>query len=161
RAAIGSNDVAEYAFPWWLMRALAPFGGFPREAADIAATFRHPVRLDNHRLEELIGPEPRTPIVEALRATLTAMGCLKCLALRNHRLPVARPGDAVESFAARYTASVTPDSRVRAAGRPREAKTRSAKGAYASAKYLLAWRIAVRRPFRYRRGSARRTMTMP
>lgn len=73
---IGEGRLAEYAFPWWLMRALAVFGGFPREANDIAATFRHPVRLDNRRLEELIGPEPRTPLVEAVHMTLGAMGCL-------------------------------------------------------------------------------------
>ncbi|HEU4410052.1 MAG TPA: NAD(P)H-binding protein [Polyangiaceae bacterium] len=87
RAAVGSGRLTEHAFPWWLMRALAPFGGFPREAADIAATWRYPVRFDNRRLEALIGPEPRTPVVEALRATLAAMGCLPAPAAA----PRARP----------------------------------------------------------------------
>jgi nucleoside-diphosphate-sugar epimerase len=61
-------------FPWWVMRLLSPFGGFPREAADIAAVWRHPVRLDNGRLAALIGEEPRTPIDVAVRETLAAMG---------------------------------------------------------------------------------------
>ena len=60
-------------FPWWLMKALAPFGGFPREAAEIAPYWKHPVRLDNGRLVALLGAEPATPVDDALRATLVAM----------------------------------------------------------------------------------------
>jgi nucleoside-diphosphate-sugar epimerase len=66
-------------FPWWLMRALAPFGGFPREAADIASSWQHPMRLDNQRLIELIGAEPRTPLDEAIRRSLTELGCTPVL----------------------------------------------------------------------------------
>ncbi|WP_332712999.1 NAD-dependent epimerase/dehydratase family protein [Pelagibacterium mangrovi] len=62
------------AFPWWVMGLLSPLGGFPREAADIASVWRHPVRLDNERLVALIGQEPRTPIDIAVRETLAAMG---------------------------------------------------------------------------------------
>jgi nucleoside-diphosphate-sugar epimerase len=71
------RDLPERSFPWWLMHLLAAFGGFPREAAEIAQYWRHPVRLDNRRLLALIGAEPRTPNVEAVRATLTALGCLE------------------------------------------------------------------------------------
>ncbi|WP_423209165.1 NAD-dependent epimerase/dehydratase family protein [Paracoccus yeei] len=74
--AAARRRVRSGRFPWWAMRALAPFGGFPREAAEIAPYWRHPVRLDNRRLEALIGPEPRTPLAEALRATLAFMGSL-------------------------------------------------------------------------------------
>jgi nucleoside-diphosphate-sugar epimerase len=63
-------------FPWWLLRMLAPFGGFPREAAEIEPYWRHPVRLDNRRLVELLGAEPRTPIDEAVAATLAGLGCI-------------------------------------------------------------------------------------
>lgn len=63
-------------FPWWVMRLLSPFGGFPREAADIAAIWTHPMRLDNRRLVELLGAEPRTPLDTAMRDTLVAMGCI-------------------------------------------------------------------------------------
>ncbi|MGV7032989.1 NAD-dependent epimerase/dehydratase family protein [Methylobacterium symbioticum] len=59
-----------HRFPWWLMRCLSPFGGFPREVAEIEPHWRHPVRFDNRRLVELLGAEPRTPLDEAVRASL-------------------------------------------------------------------------------------------
>jgi nucleoside-diphosphate-sugar epimerase len=80
RAAVG-RDLPERAFPWWLMRALAPFGGFPREAVDILPVWRHPVRIDNARLVELLDAEPRTPIAEAVHTTLAGLGCLPGTAL--------------------------------------------------------------------------------
>jgi nucleoside-diphosphate-sugar epimerase len=59
-----------------LMQALAPFGGFPREAADIASSWHYPMRMDNRRLEALIGPEPRSPLEDAVRQTLLSLGCV-------------------------------------------------------------------------------------
>jgi nucleoside-diphosphate-sugar epimerase len=75
RRAVG-RDLRESRFPWWLMRLLAPFGGFPREVLEIEPVWRHPMRLDNRRLVELLGSEPRTPIVDAVRTTLIDMECL-------------------------------------------------------------------------------------
>lgn len=75
RAGCGRR-VPVYRFPWWLLALAAPFGGFPREAAEVAPCWRHPMRLDNRRLVELLGEEPRTPLPEAMRASLTSMGCL-------------------------------------------------------------------------------------
>lgn len=75
-AALGRGPLPTRAFPWWLMRMLAPFGGFPREAADILPVWRHPVRIDNSRTVELLGAEPRTPVVAAMQATLHGLGCL-------------------------------------------------------------------------------------
>lgn len=71
---IVGGPVSVRSFPWWAMALAAPFGGFPREAAEIAPYWRHPVRLDNTRLVDLIGPEPRTPLDEAVRAALAALG---------------------------------------------------------------------------------------
>ena len=65
-----------FGFPWWLMRVAGLFGGFPREAAEIAPYWRHPVRLDNTRLVALLGEEPRTPLDIAVAETLAALGCL-------------------------------------------------------------------------------------
>lgn len=76
RSVTGDGRIPERTFPWWLMRLAAPFGGFPREAVDILPAWRHPMRLDNRRLVELLGAEPRTPIIEAMRATLAGLGCL-------------------------------------------------------------------------------------
>jgi nucleoside-diphosphate-sugar epimerase len=65
-----------FGFPWWLIRIVGLFGGFPREAAEIAPYWRHPVRLDNARLVDLLGTEPRTPLDAAVAETLAALGCL-------------------------------------------------------------------------------------
>jgi len=64
-----------WRFPWWAMKLLSPFGGFPREVAEIAQYWRHPMRFDNRRLVELIGPEPHTQIDQAVRAALISLGC--------------------------------------------------------------------------------------
>jgi nucleoside-diphosphate-sugar epimerase len=68
--------VPERSFPWWLIRVLAPFGGFPAAVRDVESYWRHPIRLDNARLQTLLGNEPRTPLDEALKRTLTGLGCL-------------------------------------------------------------------------------------
>jgi nucleoside-diphosphate-sugar epimerase len=65
-----------WRLPWRLVRLLGVFGGFPREAAEIAPYWRHPVRLDNARLVELLGEEPRTPLDSAVGGTLAALGTL-------------------------------------------------------------------------------------
>lgn len=71
-----SRRLRVFGFPWWLMRVAGLFGGFPREAAEIAPYWRHPVRLDNARLVELLGDEPRTDLDAAVAETLAALGCL-------------------------------------------------------------------------------------
>ncbi|MFH1792977.1 MAG: NAD(P)H-binding protein [Pseudomonadota bacterium] len=73
---ITGRKVPIWSFPWWLMRLAAPFGGFPREAAEIAQYWRHPVRFDNRRLFDLIGQEPRTDLDRAIKASLVDMGCI-------------------------------------------------------------------------------------
>lgn len=75
RSVVG-RDVPQKAFPWWLMRLLSPFGGFPKEVMEIEPVWRHPMRLDNQRLIEVLGEEPRTPLGRAVERTLTDMGCL-------------------------------------------------------------------------------------
>jgi nucleoside-diphosphate-sugar epimerase len=75
-ARVTGRHLRQFGFPWWLMRALAPFGGFPREAAEISPYWRNPVRLDNSGLVALLGEEPRTPLDTALSRTLKGLGCL-------------------------------------------------------------------------------------
>ena len=77
-----------WTFPWWLMRLLAPFGGFPREVIEVEPFWRHPVRLDNRRLVALVGEEPRAPRDEAVARTLAALGCLD-RSLNPHTLQTA------------------------------------------------------------------------
>ena len=75
RRAVG-RAVPARRFPWWAMRALAPFGGFPREAHEIAPGWRHAQRLDGARLAELVDDAPHTPLDAAVHATLAELGCL-------------------------------------------------------------------------------------
>lgn len=75
RRTVGS-DVPERAFPWWMMRLAAPFGGFPKEALEIEPVWKHPMHFDNHRLVDLLGVEPHTPLDQAIAAALSDMGCL-------------------------------------------------------------------------------------
>lgn len=75
RAVVGRN-IPERGFPWWLMRLMAPFGGFPRDVAEIATYWSHPARLDNRRLVELLGSEPHTPLREAVAQTLQGLDAL-------------------------------------------------------------------------------------
>ncbi|WP_068109271.1 SDR family NAD(P)-dependent oxidoreductase [Tropicimonas marinistellae] len=74
---VAGRSLPVWRFPWWLMSALAPFGGMPREVAEIAPHWRHPMRFDNRRLVELIGAEPRTDLDAAIRQTLLGLGCLE------------------------------------------------------------------------------------
>lgn len=65
-----------WSFPWWAMGLAAPFGGFPREAWELREHWRNPMALDNRRLVHLIGEEPRTPVLEAVRDTLIGTGAM-------------------------------------------------------------------------------------
>jgi nucleoside-diphosphate-sugar epimerase len=62
--------------PWRLLPLAAPFNETMRELIEVETFWRHPLRLDNSSLEAEIGAEPRTPLAQALRVTLAAMGCL-------------------------------------------------------------------------------------
>ncbi|MDE3813317.1 NAD(P)H-binding protein [Sinorhizobium meliloti] len=86
RRVVG-QDVPERAFPWWMMRLAAPFGGFPKETLEIEPVWKHPMRLDNRRLVDLLGVEPHTPLDQAIAAALTDMGCLA----RSPALPTPNP----------------------------------------------------------------------
>jgi len=62
--------------PWRLLPLIAPFNQTMREMIEMEGFWRDPLRLDNASLEAVIGPEPRTPLVQALRVSLAGMGCL-------------------------------------------------------------------------------------
>jgi nucleoside-diphosphate-sugar epimerase len=59
-----------------LLRTLGPFNETMRELAVVKPFWDHPVRLDNARLVALIGPEPQTPLTDAVRETLRGLGCV-------------------------------------------------------------------------------------
>lgn len=62
--------------PWALVSLLAPFNETFRELLEMRYLWQRPVLLDGARLAARIGPEPRTPLAQALRATLKGAGAL-------------------------------------------------------------------------------------
>ena len=76
RRAAGNPRAPILPLPAALFYLAAPFSETFRETIEMRYLWREPLRLDNRKLEALIGPEPRTPIDEAVRASLAALGCL-------------------------------------------------------------------------------------
>ncbi len=74
--AAGNPSPKLRRLPWRLLPLLAPFNPTFRELIEMESFWRHPLRLDNASLEAVIGAEPRTPLVQALRTSLAAMRCL-------------------------------------------------------------------------------------
>lgn len=64
------------AFPWWLMKLIAPFVVTVREMQEMRYLWQTPLRLDNQRLLATLGHEPHTPLEQAVEATLVGLGCL-------------------------------------------------------------------------------------
>ncbi|MDE2488175.1 MAG: NAD-dependent epimerase/dehydratase family protein [Alphaproteobacteria bacterium] len=64
-------------FPWLAVAAAGPFNETLREVYEMRYLWREDVLLDNGRLTAAIGPEPHTPLDDALRTTLIALGCLQ------------------------------------------------------------------------------------
>lgn len=76
RRALDAPGLPVRRLPWTLMRLAAPFVPLMRELAEMSYLWTRPIRLRNARLEATLGPEPRTPLDDAVRVTLAAMGCL-------------------------------------------------------------------------------------
>lgn len=60
--------------PWGLLRLVAPFNETVRELLEMKPLWQQPVRLDNRKLVALLGEERRTPLDEAVHATLRGIG---------------------------------------------------------------------------------------
>jgi nucleoside-diphosphate-sugar epimerase len=73
---LGNPAVPVKPLPWWALRVMAPFNTTPREMMEMRYLWTNSVRLDNHKLVEHLGAEPRTPLLEAVHTTLEAMGSL-------------------------------------------------------------------------------------
>lgn len=75
RRVVG-RDVPVRRLPWSAVGLASPFVPLFREMFEMRYLWKAPLRLDNTRLEALIGPEPHTPVDAAVRATLEGLGCL-------------------------------------------------------------------------------------
>jgi nucleoside-diphosphate-sugar epimerase len=97
RRASGNPALKVKSFPWWMMPFAAPFVPFLRELREMRYLWQEPLRMPNDRLVAAIGAEPWTPIDEAVRASLAALGCLPpALAMPQRALPAPRQGDTAE-----------------------------------------------------------------
>jgi nucleoside-diphosphate-sugar epimerase len=76
RCVAGRPGAPILPFPSLLLYLAAPFSTTFREMIEMRYLWREPLRLDNRKLEALIGPEPHTPLDDAVRASLEGLGCL-------------------------------------------------------------------------------------
>lgn len=76
RKAAGLPELKVQAFPWWLLRLLAPFVTLFREMQEMRYLWRNAHKLDNSELVKALGREPHTPLVEAVRQTLSDLKCI-------------------------------------------------------------------------------------
>lgn len=63
-------------FPWWLIRAMAPFNTTLYEMLEMRYLWKQAIQMDNARLTAFLGHEPHTPLIEAIRTTLIGQGCI-------------------------------------------------------------------------------------
>ena len=76
RQVLGEPFLPVKGMPWPIMQLASPFVSFFREVLEMRYLWKVPVRLDNARLEAMLGSEPHTPLEDAVRTTLKATGCL-------------------------------------------------------------------------------------
>jgi nucleoside-diphosphate-sugar epimerase len=74
--AAGHPRMGVWRFPWWATTLAAPFSETMREMREIRPYWENTLRISGGRLAALIGPEPHTPLDEAVRNTLIGLGCL-------------------------------------------------------------------------------------
>ena len=70
---VGRPDTKVRALPWPLVGLAGLFGETPREIYEMRYLWLTPLQLDNSRLVAFLSEEPRTPLADALRTTLTAL----------------------------------------------------------------------------------------
>lgn len=63
-------------FPWWIVPLAAPFVTVMREVKEMRYLWKEPIRMSNEKLVAELGREPQTPVDDAVRASLMALGCL-------------------------------------------------------------------------------------
>jgi nucleoside-diphosphate-sugar epimerase len=76
------RKLTTHRLPWIAIKAMSPFNETMREMLEMRYLWDRPVLLDNAKLVARLGEEPRTPIVEALRAALAGMDTLPRPALK-------------------------------------------------------------------------------
>ena len=80
RAALGAPICRSAASPGRWCASRSPSCRSSASSPRCATSGRQPIRMDNRRLVAAIGPEPHTPLAQAVRATLAGLGCLPGIA---------------------------------------------------------------------------------
>jgi nucleoside-diphosphate-sugar epimerase len=75
RDAAGLPGAPIRRFPWFVIYMLAPFVETFREMLEMRYLWTRSLLLDNRKLVAFLGQEPHTPLDQALRATLSGLGC--------------------------------------------------------------------------------------
>jgi nucleoside-diphosphate-sugar epimerase len=70
------RKLAVRKLPWFAIQAASPFNETFREMLEMRYLWNRPVLMDNGKLLQLLGAEPRTPLPDALRTALTGQGSL-------------------------------------------------------------------------------------
>lgn len=86
--AVGKPRIFALGFPWRLAGLLRPFVPLIRELHEMRYLWRETIRLDNRKLVEFLGEEPRTTVDTAVQATLESLGCLPQAGTTLMRAPV-------------------------------------------------------------------------
>ncbi|MGY5807880.1 NAD-dependent epimerase/dehydratase family protein [Rhizobium sp. LEGMi198b] len=73
--AVG-HKVKAKSFPWWILPLAAPFVPLMKELREMRYLWKVPLQMRNDRLLAVLGEEPHTPIDEAVKTSLMALGCL-------------------------------------------------------------------------------------
>ncbi len=76
RKAAGKPSLPVRAFPWFVFKLASPFHETMRELYATRPLWETPIDLDNSRLVQFLGKEPRTPLDTGMETTLRALGCL-------------------------------------------------------------------------------------
>jgi nucleoside-diphosphate-sugar epimerase len=76
RHAVGDPQLSVRSFPWWLVTLASPFVKLFRELREMHYLWQQPLQLDNRKLVNLLGSEPRTSLDQATRETLLGLRCL-------------------------------------------------------------------------------------
>lgn len=100
REALAAPDLPIRRLPWSMMQLAAPFVPLMRELVEMKYLWNRPIRLRNDRLVSLIGPEPHTPLDQAVHKTLQAIGALQ----EAQPTPASRPGS--RRYGPRETAAI-------------------------------------------------------
>ena len=76
RRVAGKPALPVRSLPWFVFKLAAPFHETMREIHATRPLWDAPIELDNTRLVQFLGQEPRTPLDEAVTATLRGLGCI-------------------------------------------------------------------------------------